>query len=94
MSQLYFRFGNGFTQNHTFTEQDLLDLYNYETFGVPLKSNNKNGYALGKKIMDITISMWREDISNGHLFVPDLYREYPSWWLDKILKNITPKIRV
>lgn len=42
--------------------------------------------------MDITIAMWREDISRGHLSRWELYKygKYPEWWLDSVLKNITP----
>ena len=49
-----------------------------------------NGYYIGKKYMDVTVKMWREDIKLGTLFVHELYEgdKYPSWWLDKVLKNM------
>ena len=40
--------------------------------------------------MDITLSMWREDIGRGHLSKYELYKsgDFPHWWLDSVLKNI------
>lgn len=86
--EIYYRFGYGFTQDHTFTEKDIVELYNQESYGTGVSP--LNGYALGKKIMDITIAMWREDIGRGHLSKYELYKcgEYPEWWLDSVLKNI------
>lgn len=69
-----------------FSDDMLHELYHYESSGVGTISP-MNGYANAKKWMDVTISMWREDITKGLLFVWELYADpaLPDWWLDKIL---------
>uniref|UniRef100_A0A6M3KGL3 Uncharacterized protein n=1 Tax=viral metagenome TaxID=1070528 RepID=A0A6M3KGL3_9ZZZZ len=56
-----------------------------------LKTGKKvNGYSVGKKFMDITISSWIDTVKNpGWLaFMEELYcDEFPWWWLDKIFKD-------
>ncbi len=46
-----------------------------------------NGYAIGKRWMEVTVRMWREDISKGLLFTWELYEDgrFPHWWLDEVL---------
>lgn len=82
---IYRVFGEGFTQDHTFTDQDLVDLFNNESYGTLLRP--KNGFALGKKWMNVTIAMWNEDISSGILRKAELYEDgkFPHWWLDNVL---------
>ena len=65
----------------------MIDLFNNESYGTPVKP--KNGYSLGKKWMDVTISMWLEDIDSGLLRRSELYEDekFPHWWLDNVLKN-------
>ena len=48
-----------------------------------------NGFYHGKHMMDITIKMWKEDISLFNLHEYELYNDtiFPIWWLDKILKK-------
>jgi hypothetical protein len=61
-------------------------MFLYESVGVPLK-NKDNGYYWGKKHMDVTIEMWKQDIKNGLLFKKELYEDenIPDWFLDKVL---------
>lgn len=63
-----------------------VELFNSESCGTPVSDNN--GYALGKKWMNVTIAMWKEDIKHGLLFKEELYEDgnYPHWWLDSIFK--------
>jgi hypothetical protein len=59
-------------------------------FGVMgIDKTKPNGYAVGKRWMQITVNMWREDIKKGLLFVWELYEEkrYPNWWLDEVLRT-------
>ena len=46
-----------------------------------------NGYYWGKKWMDLTIQMWKEDISKGLLFEFELYKDHDRDWIHNILKN-------
>lgn len=61
-------------------------MYLYESKGIPIK-NKYNGFYWGKKHMDVTITMWREDIQKGLLFRQELYEDerIPNWFLDKVL---------
>jgi len=61
-------------------------MYQYESRGIPIESKN-NGFYWGKKHMDVTITMWREDMKTGLLFRKELYEDeiFPHWFLDKVL---------
>lgn len=65
----------------------MLELYYSESYGDPVSPTN--GYYLGKKQLNITVSMWKEDIARGLLFTKELYDDpnLPDWWLDKVFKN-------
>lgn len=92
--------------NLDFSEQAKEEMYQAETFGKGccnvdqlyldylLTGKKINGYAVGKRNMDITIKMWMEDLKRwGTLFLIQLYEdpEFPHWWLDKIFKNFFKK---
>lgn len=56
---------NSKQKNLSFTEQDLINLFNYETHGIGKIDERKNGFAYGKWIRDLSISMMIEDIQSG-----------------------------
>ena len=67
------------------SDNALYDLYIFESTGKGrIKPNN--GYAYGKHTIDITISMWKEDLDKT-LWLHELYEDpnLPDWWLDKVL---------
>ncbi len=68
-----------------FTEEALYDLYIYESTGQG-KVRSDNGYANGKKWMDVAVAQWREDLWRT-LMPWELYLDpnLPDWWLDKVL---------
>ena len=70
------------------SEEALEVMYTSESFGSPPPSEvpESNGYKQGKKWMDVTVSMWKEDFGST-LFVRELYEDstYPHWWLDKVV---------
>lgn len=86
MSELYKYFASDWAHVLDFSEQSLLQLYNHESYGGPVDSNN--GYAHGKKWLNVHVSMWREDIEAGILWKHELYEDQnlPHWWLDSIFK--------
>lgn len=61
-------------------------MFLYESKGQPI-TNKNNGFYWGKKHMDVTINMWKEDLKKGLLFKKELYEDevIPDWFLDKIL---------
>ena len=69
-----------------YSEESMLELYMYETYGEG-RCDDTNGFHLGKKWMDVTVEMWKEDFEKRLLFKCELYDdpELPDWWLDKVL---------
>lgn len=64
-------------------------MFSHESTGTPVESNN--GYLLGKRTMDITVAMWKEDIRNGCLIKSELLKDYPKWFLETTgVLNIQP----
>ena len=62
-------------------------MYLYETRGegdlsIGLFGKEKeNGYAVGKKWMNVHIEMWKKDIQQGILFRFELEKDYPKWFI-------------
>lgn len=85
MAELYRHFGKEWEHCLDFSDGAIVELYNSESYGTPCKSNN--GYLIGKKWLNVTVTVWKEDIEKGLLFRWELYDEYPSWWLDSVFKR-------
>lgn len=92
MCEVYRLFAQDWANCSTFTDEDIIELYNHESYGTPLRQHTPdkpgNGYALGKKWLNVTVAMWMEDIALGTLFKHELYEDgaLPHWWLDKLFK--------
>lgn len=90
MSDLYRQFSEPWSHLCDYSEQAQLEMYLYESRGIRLPPRQPgakhNGYQLGKHWMDVTVSMWKEDIENQSLWVSELYQgpRLPHWWLDKL----------
>jgi hypothetical protein len=84
MATMYWRFSKD-GHHVDFSEEAAVAMYEHEN-GVPLpQTKHSNGYALGKKWMEVTIAMWRKDIANGLLTVQELLDDgFPEWFLNKI----------
>lgn len=75
-----------------FSDEAALQMFIAETYGggrAEIKPNN--GFAIGKKWMDVTVAEWLESL-NGFgrdrvLNAYELYADptYPHWWLDKVI---------
>lgn len=84
MATLYRRFAIDF-KFADFSDEAAADMFAWESQGVPIPNNIENGFAMGKKWMDVTISAWLEDIKKGLLFAQELLDDgYPEWFLRKI----------
>jgi hypothetical protein len=86
MSEVYRMFANDWKDCLDFSDEALLELYNYESYGG--KISPSNGFAVGKKWLNLNVSMWKEDIEKGLLFKRELYDDpkFPHWWLDGVFK--------
>lgn len=71
-----------------FSEEAEVSLFNHESYGTVLSPNN--GFAVGKRYLNLNVTMWREDIRRGWLFKHELYEdpELPHWWLDSVLGGV------
>lgn len=70
-----------------FSDEALISMYNFESYGTELSP--KNGFAVGKKYLNLQVNAWKEMLREGTLAKFELYEDpsYPHWWLDDILKN-------
>jgi hypothetical protein len=83
MAEIYKRFA---PEGCDFSDECMQEMYLHESTGTDLKMRKPlNGYEQGKKWMDVTIAMWKEDIKVGQLFVYELTNDgYPDWFLQRI----------
>lgn len=88
MCEVYEVFSSDWRHTHRFDDEALIELFNHESYGTPIEL--LNGYALGKKWLNVTLAMWLEDIRAGNLFKYELYSDpkLPHWWLDSVLQNV------
>lgn len=85
MSMLYKIFGEPWKDILDFSDEMLIEMYNYESYGGHVSKNN--GYSVGKKWLNVHVKMWNEDIEKGFLLRKELYEDgkYPEWWLKKVI---------
>lgn len=57
-----------------------------DIFGITEKVN---GYALGKRWLNVTVAMWKEQLKKYPYLVEHYYNDpqFPHWWLDQIFKK-------
>ena len=87
MSALYRHFAEPWQHVLDFSDDALLSLYNHESYGTSL--SQKNGFAQGKKMLNLQVTAWKEMLREGTLAKFELYEDpnYPHWWLDSCLEN-------
>lgn len=85
MAEIYKRFAIEYPQAD-FSDSAAIAMYEHETHGKTLERTEKlNGFALGKKWMDVTIAGWREEIASRGLLVSELIADgYPEWFLERV----------
>lgn len=91
MTDIYKIFSKELSSPLSFSEDNLVEMFKYETYGIKSESLKDNGFYVGKQYMDLHITTWREDLRKGLLLERELYEDgtFPSWWLDKVLKGWT-----
>ncbi len=83
IAEIYKSFAKDFPMAD-FGEEAAMDMYQHEN-GIPLPSRVKsNGFQIGKRWMNVTVAMWKEDIAKGLLRVEELENEFPEWFLKNI----------
>jgi hypothetical protein len=94
MAEIYKRFAVGHP-HADFGESAALAMFAHESTGAPLPDPRTNGYALGKKWMDVTIAGWKDEIPQMGLLVSELLADgYPEWFLRRVgVLQLDPKRR-
>lgn len=68
------------------------EMFVAETYGGPQPSPAANRYAAGKRNLDATISMWKEDSASGILFRFELLEDKTFFgikeWLNKVVQRL------
>lgn len=87
MCEVYKYFSRDWSNWADYTEDSMLELYLSESYG-DVQCKHNNGYYIGKRWLNVSVKMWKEDIEKGYLFKKELYNDpdIPNWWLDKIFK--------
>jgi hypothetical protein len=87
MAEVYRIFSTDWAHLHDFSDEMLIELFNAESFGAEVSP--KNGFACGKKWLNVNVAMWKEDIASGLFRASELYADpkYPIWWLDQLFKK-------
>lgn len=70
-AELYKHFARQWEAVLDFSEDALVECFEWESHGKKLTSKN-NGYACGKGWLDVNITMWKEDIKAGLLHPDEL----------------------
>ena len=84
MAEMYKRFASDY-KCADFSDDAAMAMYLHESTGAPLPDPKTNGYALGKKWMDVTVAAWKEEIPQMGLLVSELQADgYPDWFLEQI----------
>lgn len=90
MSELYRLFADDWKHVLDFSDDALLSLYNHESYGTSL--SDRNGFAVGKKYLNLQVTAWIECLREGTLAKFELYQDplfsNHHWWLDSVLKNV------
>jgi hypothetical protein len=84
MADMYRRFAVDYPAAD-WSEEAALAMYLHESTGAPMPDARSNGYALGKKWMDVTVAGWKEEIPQMGLLVSELQADgYPDWFLERV----------
>jgi hypothetical protein len=86
MGEIYKRFTKDYPWAD-FSEAAAQEMFDHESKGswLPFSAGTRNGFQIGKKIMDVCITGWKEDLQVGTLTRDELLADnYPEWFLTKI----------
>lgn len=87
MCEVYKIFARDWEHMLDFSDQSIVELFNHESLGLPIQP--LNGFAEGKKWLNVQVTMWKEDMEKGLLFLNELYSDskFPHWWLDSVFRR-------
>lgn len=85
MAEIYQRFARHYPTTD-FSDETASEMFLHESTGSPIRDYpSLNGFALGKKWMDVTVAGWKEEILSRGLLVLELQADgYLDWFLEKV----------
>lgn len=86
MAEVYRIFARHWEHVLDFGDAALAEMQRHESRGEPITITN-NGYEVGKRYLNLTVTTWKRDLRDGLLFKRELYADplLPHWWLDRVL---------
>lgn len=100
MCEIYRIFADPWKDACDFSNTSMKEMFDYESSGIGtieingfnVTGKKANGYAVGKKWLNVTVAMWFEEADNYGLIqlLERLYNDknFPHWWLDKVFNRI------
>jgi hypothetical protein len=86
MCEVYRLFTTDWEHLLDFSDEAMGEMFVAESHGGIV--SQLNGFSHGKKWLNVTVAMWKDDIKNWTLFKEDLYDDkFPHWWLDSVFKS-------
>ena len=94
MSDVY-RFFASDAKSADFSEASALAMFESESTGKPLPNWEKNGFAVGKHWMNVTLTQWKKDIADGIITARELYEDASlspvKAWVQSVIEKPTPR---
>jgi hypothetical protein len=87
--KVYEEFGREVCPGFDYSNEALIEFYEFESTGKPV-SNERNGFALGKKWAGVAVDQWEQDIKNGLLHISEIEKDYigHDWFLKDIRARV------
>ena len=88
MADVYRVFAAAWGHMLDFSDEAMAEMQAHESRGAPV--SDLNGYAVGKKYLNLHVTTWKQDIRDGLLFEHELYADpkFPNWWLDSVFGGV------
>ncbi len=87
MSKIYYIFSASWEHVLDYSDSALMEMFIAESYGA--KTSKNNGFAVGKKYLNLHVKTWKADIRDGLLSEKELYEDpkFPHYWLNSVLKK-------
>lgn len=90
MAKFYARFAKG--SDFDFSDNAMHEAFEVETYGRKWDVSN-NGYVYGKKMMDVTLASWKQDVEDGLMTKFDILSDYePETFAFEFVENFLSKV--
>lgn len=83
--EVYLIFARPWLESLDVSPEAMEEMFRHESHGKPV--GDRNGFAVGKKWLNVQVSAWKEDIAAGLLTKQELLEDetFPKWWIRGVL---------